>query len=358
MLFIDSHLDLSMNAMRYNRDITLPAYTLRSQEKGFGIDFPGKCLGTVTLPEMQRGRVHVCLATLLARSTGNQVAHTDYPNVLQAQALARGQLAFYEGLERQGMARLLTSAPALQKHTREWEAWETSPEKPYPPLGFIISMESADPILAPEDLEQWYGWGVRVIGPTHFGYGRYAGGTGTEAGVNELGLKLLDEMARLNIILDLSHFSDPAFWQALERFPGQVLASHNNCRELVPNQRQFSDEQIKTIISRGGIIGTAMDNTMLSLGYKTGSSDHTKVKLNQVVDHIDHICHLAGNSQHAAIGSDLDGGYGWDQSPYDLDTIADVQKIPVLLAQRGFSAADIENICYKNWLRFFIINLK
>ena len=278
--------------------------------------------------------------------------------MLQAQALARGQLAYYEGLETLGMVRLLTSALALEKHTSEWEAWEISQEKPCPPLGFIISMESADPIVAPEHLERWYGWGVRVIGPTHFGYGRYAGGTGTEAGVNEMGLKLLDEMARLHMILDLTHFSDPAFWQALDRFPGAVLASHNNCRALVPNQRQYSDEQIKAIISRGGIIGVAMDNTMLSLGYKTGSSDHTKVRLNQVVDHIEYICQLAGNSQHAAIGSDLDGGYGWDQSPYDLDTIADVQKIPSLLGQRGFSDTDIENICYKNWLRFFVKNLK
>jgi membrane dipeptidase len=77
------------------------------------------------------------------------------------------------------------------------------------------------------------------------------------------------------------------------------------------------------------------------------------VTLNTVVDHIDRVCQLAGNARHAGIGSDLDGGFGREQSPADLDTIADLQRLPDLLRARGYSAADVEGIMHKNWLRFF-----
>ena len=74
--------------------------------------------------------------------------------------------------------------------------------------------------------------------------------------------------------------------------------------------------------------------------------------LEKEIDHIDHICKIAGNALHAGIGSDLDGGYGKEQCPYDIETIADLQKIPSLLSNRGYTAEDIENIMHGNWLRF------
>ncbi|HLV35571.1 MAG TPA: membrane dipeptidase, partial [Spirillospora sp.] len=220
-----------------------------------------------------------------------------------------------------------------------------------PPLGFVISMESADPILEPEDLEEWYQAGVRLIGPAHYGMGRYAGGTGVEDGLTERGCRLLDEMARLGVILDLTHLSDKSFWQALERFGGPVIASHNNCRALVPHQRQFSDEQIRAIIERDGVIGAAFDDWMLYPGWIKGVTSTREVTLARVVDHIDHVCQLAGSSAHAGIGSDLDGGFGREQSPCDLDTIVDLQKIAGLLRERGYSDADVAAIMHGNWLR-------
>jgi membrane dipeptidase len=287
----------------------------------------------------------------LSRSTGVAVPHIDYLSAAQAFGTARGQLAYYRALARQGHIRIITDIDALDQHIAAWQAWELADGAVVaPPLGFIISMESADPILQPEELEDWYDAGVRLIGPAHYGMGRYAGGTGVEDGLTDYGFQLLDEMQRMGVILDLTHFSDVAFWQALERYNGPVIASHNNCRALVPHQRQFSDEQIKAIIEREGVIGAAFDDWMLLPGWVKGISSNKQVTLAMVVDHIDHVCQLAGNSKHAAIGSDLDGGFGREQSPCDLDTIVDLQKITTLLTERGYTADDVTAIMHSNWI--------
>jgi membrane dipeptidase len=343
-LIIDAHLDLGWNALQWNRNLLDPVAAIRQAEAG--VPGPGRGMGTVSLPALAEGRVALCFATLLARSTGRPVPHLDYPSPAQAYAAAQGQLAYYRALEAQGMARIITSRAGLDRHLADWAV-----PVPELPSGMVISMEGADPILKPDDLPFWWAAGVRAIGPAHYGPGRYAGGTGTETGFTDLGFALLAEMAPLGIILDLTHLSDAAFWQALDRFPGPVIASHNNCRALVPHQRQFSDDQLRAIFMRGGVIGTALDAWMLTPGWTIGAASNPAVTLGQVVDHIDHICKLAGNARHAAIGSDLDGGFGREQSPHDLDTIADLQSLAGLLAARGYTSADIDAIFHGNWLR-------
>ena len=352
MLVIDSHLDLAWNALLADRDLLRSAHTIRAQE----VHTPGKARGqgTVALPELRAGRVAVCFATLLARCTGNPVSHIDYRSPAQAYGAARGQLAYYKGLELGGTVRIITDSGELDRHLAEWERWDivdTTDRACPPPLGFVLSMESADPILSPAGLPAWWESGVRIIGPAHYGAGRYAGGTGTEAGLTDLGARLLTEMERLGLILDLSHLSDLAFWQTLDGYRGPVLASHNNCRALVPHQRQFSDRQLKAIFQRDGVVGVAFDAWMLELGFVHGTSTNQGVTLDTVVDHIDHICQLAGNCFHAGIGSDLDGLFGRDQSPCDLDTIADLQRLPSRLAGRGYTEPDITAIMHGNWGR-------
>lgn len=166
-----------------------------------------------------------------------------------------------------------------------------------------------------------------------------------------MGPALLQEMERLGIMLDLTHLTDEAFWQALEIYNGPVLASHNNCRAVVPHQRQFSDEQLHAIIQRGGVIGFALDVWMVSTKWRSGQSWNYDILLEDIVPHIDHICALAGNASNIAIGTDLDGGFGREQSPADVDTIADLQRIPELLRANGYAEADTEAICHGNWLR-------
>jgi membrane dipeptidase len=351
MLIIDAHLDLSMNALQWNRDLLKSAYTIRTLEQYTA--GKGRGVGTVAFPEMRRGRIALSVATLIARSTGRPAPHIDYSSTAQAYGAAHGQLAYYRALEKQGHVRIIEDSAALDRHMAEWEAWDKAhPEESEdtPPLGFVISMEGADPILYPEQLEEWVAAGLRLLGPTHYGPGRYAGGTGTELGLTELGPRLLREMERLGVVLDLTHLSDQSFWESLRHYSGLVLASHNNCRALVPHQRQFSDEQLRAIIERDGVIGCAFDIWMIQPGYVVGNSTN-QTTISMVVDHIDHICQLAGNARHAAIGTDLDGGYGREQSPYDLDTIADLQKLVPLLEDRGYKAEDVAAILHGNWLR-------
>lgn len=349
MLIIDSHLDLAWNALQWNRNLQESVNTIRQQEGHLA--GPGRGQGTVALPELRKGRVAACFATLIARSTGRIEPNVDYLSPLQAYAVAQGQLAYYRALDALGEVRLIKNLTQLGGHIFEWEQWENDTHKTQPPIGLIISMESADPILKPKQLSAWKDAGVRIIGPAHYGPGRYAGGTSTEIGLSSDGVALLREMERLGIILDLTHLSDKAFWEALDSFGSVVIASHNNCRGLVPHQRQFDDRQIKEILAREGVIGAALDNWMLIQGWVRGAHDNRSVTLEHVVDHIDHICQLAGNAEHAALGSDLDGGFGREQSPSDLDTIADLQRIPEILNKRGYNDANIADIMHGNWLR-------
>jgi membrane dipeptidase len=353
MLIVDAHLDLSWNALQWGRDLRRSVYTIRTQENVSAEK--GRGLGTVALPEMRRGRVALSIATLIARSTGQTTPHIDYATPAQAYGVARGQLAYYRALERDGDIRVIADRSGLDQHMAAWEGWEAAgASEPPPPLGFVISMEGADPIQSPDQLQEWWDAGLRLLGITHYGPGRYAGGTATEIGLSELGPPLLAEMERLGIVLDLTHSSDQAFWQAVERYAGPLIASHNNCRALVPHQRQFSDDQIRAIVERDGVIGAALDAWMIKPAWVIGAryiATNPSVTLGDVVDHIDHICQLAGNTRHVALGTDLDGGFGREQSPADLDTIADLQKLPVLLAARGYTADDIAAIMHGNWLR-------
>jgi len=349
MFIIDAHLDLAWNALQWNRNIQHSVYTIRTAESN--LSGAGRGQGTVALPEMGRGRIALCFATLLARSTGRAIQNLDYSSPYQAYATAQGQLAYYHALNEAGEIHLIRDRAELDRHIAAWQAWEEKPDFARPRLGLIISMESADPILVPEQLPDWKEAGVRIIGPAHYGPGRYAGGTSTELGLGFEGKQLLREMEKLGILLDLTHLSDESFWEALDCFSGFILASHNNCRALVPHQRQLDNRQIHAIVSRQGVIGVALDNWMIRPGWTRGAKENERVTLAHVAEHIDFICQLAGNSQHAAIGSDLDGGFGREQSPSDLDTIEDLQHIAEILDKRGYGDDDIASIMHGNWLR-------
>jgi membrane dipeptidase len=346
MLLFDAHLDLAMNALNWDRNLELDVYEIRRAEAGMGEKGRGR--GTTSLPEMRKAELAVCLATVIDRTAraGNPLPGSACQEISYAKA--QGQLAYYRVLEAQGKARILEDWPALEAHICAWRKKGMSE-----PLGVILSMEGADPIVWPEQVGSWWEEGLRVIGPSHYGVSAYAHGTSTVGGLTDMGVVLLREMEELGMILDLTHLSEPAFWETLERYHGPVLASHNNCRALVPGDRQFSDEQIRAIVGRGGVIGVALDAWMLYPGWVKGETPNTTVGLEAVADQIDHICQVAGSVEYAGIGSDLDGGYGTEQCPHDLDTIADLQRIPALLRQRGYADAEIEAVMHGNWLRFF-----
>ena len=217
----------------------------------------------------------------------------------------------------------------------------------------MLGTEGADCIVSPSQLELWWEDGLRAISLVHYGVSQYAHGTGVDGPLTPDGRDLLCAMDELGAILDITHQSDTSFWESLELFKGPVFASHQNCRALVPGGRQFTDDQLKALIERDAVIGPALDNWMLYPSYVRGETSNTLIHLKDYVDHIDHICQLAGNARHAAIGSDLDGGYGYEQTPEDLNTIADLQKVPAMLRERGYSEADIAAIMAGNAVRFF-----
>ncbi|MFL5244540.1 MAG: dipeptidase [Gemmataceae bacterium] len=353
MIIFDAHLDLAWNALDWNRDLRLPVAEIRRREAGMADKSRG--CNTVSFPELRQGGVTIFIATLLARllRPNHVPAIERYQSMDAAYAAAQGQMAYYRALEQQGLLRWIKDKEGLEGHIENWKKGPESAGEV--PLGFILSMEGADPVLFPEQIEEWFQAGLRVIGPAHYGVSPYAHGTGTEGGLLPRGPALLKEMERVGMILDVTHLSDQCFDEALDIYGGPVLASHHNCRAIVPNQRQLTDEQIKRLISRGAVIGTALDAWMLAPGWIRGTStpEQAGVALSSIIDHMDHVCQLAGNARHAAIGTDLDGGFGREQSPADLDTIADLQRLPHLLNQRGYKADAIEGIMHGNWVRFF-----
>lgn len=362
MLIADAHLDLAWNALTFERDLQLPVHVIRQIEAP--MTGKSRAMNTVALPDMRRGQVFLCFATLLARASGRPSPGIEYGSVAQAHAIAKGQLAYYRALEQQGEVRVIETIEQLEQHVAAWSVLTSTPLPEgegqgvrVPPLGFVLSMEGADPITTPDELAHWYEMGLRLLGPAHYGPNRYASGTGTTLGLTAgIGPALLRAMRQLGIALDCTHLSDEAFWEAVRIYDGPLLASHQNCRAIARMQRQFTDEQLRLIIERGGVIGASFDVVMVRDGWQWGAmnnlTDPNPVMMREVVDHIDHVCQLAGNTDHAGIGSDLDGGFGREQSPRDLDTIADLQKLAGLLAERGYSADDIEKIMFRNWVRF------
>lgn len=344
MIVIDAHLDLSYNALNWNRDLTRPVAEIRASEAG--MTGKGRGTNTVAFPELRRGEVGICLATVLARSNPAGKSNIDFRNREIAFAMAQGQLAYYRALESKGVSKLIRNTAELRA---SFDSWDKDASRA--PFGFILSMEGADPILSPAQTAEWWNDGLRVVGMAHYGPSAYAHGTHSRGGLTPNGRDLLRAMKDAGMILDLTHLADESFWEALKLWRGPALASHNNCRALVPGDRQFDDDQIKAILERGGVIGAAFDAWMLAPNWSLALTP--KVRMNAVIDHMDRICQIAGNARHIAIGSDLDGGYGTEQSPEDLDTIAGLQKIPELLQSRGYSGADIEGVMHGNWLRFF-----
>lgn len=348
-LIFDAHLDLSMNALEWNRDLRLAVQEIRERERGL-TDKKDRGNGTVSFPEMRRGGIGICVATQIARYVKRKNPLPGWHSSEQAWAQTQGQLAWYRAMEEAGQMRQIKDRHALHDHVRLWQNGDTSNAA----IGYILSLEGADSILTMRHLERSYEQGLRALGPAHYGPGTYAQGTDATGGMGERGRELLREMERLKIILDVTHLCDESFWEALDHFGGPIWASHSNCRVLTPHNRQFTDEQIKALIERGAVIGGALDAWMMVPGWIKGKTtpQQAGVKLETLLDHIDHVCQLAGNAKQSGIGSDLDGAFGREQSPADLDTIADLSRLPGMFAARGYKPADIEAIMSGNFIQF------
>jgi membrane dipeptidase len=347
---VDMHLDLSMNAVEWNRDLRWSIEEINRKEAGMS-DKPDRGNATVSFEELRKGNIGLVVATQIARYVAPDNPLPGWHSPEQAWAQSQAQLAWYKAMEEDGQMIMIKTKQEMDAHLALWANGESNEHKP---IGYVLSLEGADSLTTVEHLERAWHYGLRAVGPAHYGPGRYANGTDSSGKLNDLGIALLRKMDSLGMILDATHLNDDAFWHALELFNGPVWASHNNCRALVDHNRQFSDEMIKALIKRNAVIGLALDAWMMVPGWVRGKSTPRSMNCNLevMVNHIDHICQVAGNVNHVAIGSDLDGAFGTEQCPSDLKTIADLRKIPGILRERGYSDSDIRAIMSENLIRF------
>jgi len=346
MLIVDAHQDIAHNALK-GRDFTLPVQEIRRCEAE-AHPLGGHDLAMVSLPELLAGQVGIVFATLFAEPIRGNPWYDGgpaYTTLVEAHALARRQLDYYRGLAAADpRVRLLTNQRELLAFRQAWNA------APGQLLGIVVLMEGADPITTPEQASDWYTAGVRLVGPA-WRRTQYCGGTGDPGPLTSAGRRLMVEMTRAGLVLDIAHLAEESVWQALDLFPGPVIASHANCRALLPTDRHLSDEMIRAIVARNGVIGVALYNAFIQAGWRRGMSKEA-VTLADLVRHVDHICQLAGDTTHVGLGSDLDGGFGRDQTPAGLDTVADLRQIADALQAAGYKASDIANIMGENWYRF------
>ena len=361
-LIIDSHEDLAWNIVNLGRDYTHSAYDTRKSELNTPIPaFNGNTL--LGWPEYQSGGVALVFGTLFCgpkRLDKGKFPLDTYNNLEEAHACYRRNLDTYQKLtdDHPDKFRLILSSNDLNKHWQQWDTHLENPGEVPPPVGIVILMEGAEGVREVAEVEKWVEWGVRLIGPAWAG-NQYTGGTREPGPLTKAGFSLLERMADFGLILDISHMDHLAARQAIDVYPGQVIASHSNAEVLIrgiPINRHLKDETIQQLIERDGVMGIVPLNAFLDWGWKArGGRDAIGIEM--IIDQIDYVCQLAGNTRHVAFGSDFDGGFGVESVPREIDTIADLVKIAPLLEKKGYNQEDIAQIFSGNWFRILQENL-
>jgi len=352
MFIVDAHLDLAYNALVKGRDPRLGVARIRAQEQP-----PGKDIATVGLPEMRQAGVGLVFATLFVSPSSTpferEPNEMTYDTPQQAHQMAQAQVDYYRRLvDEDETLRLVTDRAGLEEVVRSH-----GDDGGRPLLGFVLLMEGADCIREPEEAELWYERGVRLIGPA-WDDTRYCAGAWRDSkqGFSKDGYALLEVMNGLGMILDLTHMSEVATFQALDAYAGPVVATHANARAIVPTERQLSDRQIRLIGERDGVIGAVLANFFLLSGYVRGRKETVPVA--QLAAHIDHVCQVIGDAHHAGIGSDLDGGFGRLEIPDPMDSIADLPMLAPALRERGYNDLEVAAIMGGNWVELLRRTLK
>jgi membrane dipeptidase len=329
MRIVDAHLDLAYNAVR-GRPVHLPAHQQKPDEDG---------IPTVGLPDLRDGGVGLICATIFC-----QPRHEDKPGYQtpdEAHAAALTQLDWYRSQQSAGTMRILQRPADFSRRVPETQA--------------ILLMEGADPLRDETDVRNFFESGLRIVGLTWKEGTHYAGGNARPGPLTRDGAAMVKTLDRLGIIHDLSHLADEAFWQLLALSSAPVMASHSNCRSIVPGERQLSDEMIRAIASRGGMIGINFFDRFLVPPQEQAKR---RAILGDVTNHVKHVCDIAGDAAHVGLGTDMDGGLGRDEIPVEIETSADLPRVADALSTAGFGDQDIAAIMGENWLRFFSKNLR
>lgn len=347
MIIVDAHLDIAYNVTR-GRDPRMPAAQQPATDRE---------IATVGLPDLQAGNVALICATIFC-SPGSYGGRQGYTNSEEARAQALSQRKWYQDRIAEGLMRLVgdTGVPpvrgASENQSTDFarDAHPRNARATTEPLPFILLLEGADAIRAPEDVKEWFDAGLRIVGLA-WKQTRYAGGTGAPGPLTPEGKALVKELDRFGIIHDTSHLAEESFWNLLDITDRPIIATHSNCRSIVGDgDRHLTDEMIRAIATRGGVIGINFYDKFLLPRTEHGSRRAT---LADVVRHMKHICDLTGSAEHVAIGTDMDGGLGREQIPVEITTSADLPRVADALSWAGFGDSDVAKIMGGNWLACF-----
>lgn len=341
---VDAHLDLAYNVVDAGRDLTLPAAELRARERRSAEQV------TATLPDMRRGGVAVVFGTIFATPAdrdlgpavpggGVEPAHGGYRTPEEAEAMGLAQLEVYEGWARDGHARLITSRAELDAHLDAWRA-DGIP-------GLVVLMEGADPIRDPAALERWAARGLRVVGPA-WSSTRYSAGTDAPGPLTPLGRELIAAANALGLAVDLSHLAHDASREAVE-LADRVVATHVHPHALVPTDRQVPDDVLAAVAGRDGMVGLTLVNDFLAPDWRANGEPVTVA--GQWARHAAHVAGVTGWDR-VGIGTDLDGGIGLEETPAEIDTVADLHVL-------GDAVPPVarDGVLGGNWLRWLAANL-
>jgi membrane dipeptidase len=365
MILIDAHQDLAYNILTFGRDYSRSVRETRQLEAGTPVAerTDDSLLGW---SEYQQGQVALVFGTLFAapgapKHEWDRLVYQDYA---QAHELYRSQVDVYYRLvddhpdkfklvlENSDLDEVLDAwkQPVIEQVVEDHVPPQERPDPPGRPVGIVMLMEGAEGVTHPGELEEWHQLGVRIIGPAWAGT-RFCGGTRQPGPLTRDGYALLEAMGSLDFCLDISHMDEKAVMQALDFYPGAIIASHSNAQSLLrmDSNRHLSDQGIRTLIARDGVIGVVCANHFLKAGWRKGDR-RQEVTLQHVVSQVDYICQMAGDALHVGLGSDFDGGFGLQSVPAEIDSIADLQKLVLLLSEKGYADADIAAIFHANWL--------
>jgi len=355
-IIVDAHEDIAWNVLCFGRNYLRSAHSIRRSEAHGPVEAVNG-VAMLGLPDWLKGGIAVIGATLFTPPERKRTSSLEsyYSDDEEAHSIAERQAEIYERMA-QGceQIKLIQTRADLEAVLRTWEDFDPTldedPKRDERQIGLVYLIEGGDSIREPAEVEWWYERGVRLIGPAWVST-RYCGGTGEPGPLTAEGLELLKHMRRFQVVLDLSHMDDLSFFQALDRYDGPVIASHSNPRRLTNNlNRHLSDEQIRALVQHDGVIGTLIFNKFLLHDWEHDQPKEAAT-IETVVKAIDHVCQIAGDARHAAIGTDFDGGFGMRSTPAGFDTVADLQIIAPALRQHGYSTADIDLILHGNWLR-------
>ena len=349
MLIVDAHEDIAYNALVGGRDFRMSVADKRQQipdDHAQGREG----LATVGLPDLLKGEVGIVFSTLYVSpknsAFGGEARH-GYATPQEAESMARAQLDYYRRVaDEDGRVTLLHTRSDLDAHLARWQ----SPDEKARQVGLVVLMEGADPIVKPDDVKRWFDDGVRIVGLS-WSQTRYAGGTRAPGPLTDDGKRLLKIMNELPIVWDVSHLAEESFWQGMDIFQGRVIASHSNCRQYVPTDRHLSDDMIRALIERDAVIGCVIYNRFLKADWDYKDGKQAVTLKDDVMRHIDRICQLAGSARHVGIGTDFDGGFGAQGIPAELDSVADLPQLAVVLKDAGYGPADVDGVMGGNWVR-------